>query len=248
MEINITLLKKMGYYVATAAEAFRAYVIPTRYVEGYYLSGDDIHSEASGINKLTGADAHAWVEVYFDGVGWLPLDVTPGYYYDAVSLQQMIGMPEQASKNAALEDPSFGANQVASGYSLSWDLEIGRILDYEWMHRKFAQADQLKKVRIYGEVDQKIHENYQRVEAGAYLRACEILEKSIYGQQNLEPYEMRTVSAFMKKLEVIGGNTLNRRERIELRYGYVVRIMEKIRRKTGQKGKTKKNSRKELTK
>ena len=93
-----------------------------------------------------------------------------------------------------------------------------------------------------GEVDQKIHENYQRVEAGAYLRACEILEKSIYGQQNLEPY------AFMKKLEVIGGNTLNRRERIELRYGYVVRIMEKICRKTGQKGKTKKNSRKELTK
>lgn len=49
-----------------------------------------------------------------------------------------------------------------------------------------------------GEVDQKIHEKYQRVEAGAYLRVCEILEKSIYGQQNLEPYEMRTVSAFMK--------------------------------------------------
>lgn len=119
MEINITLMKKMGYYVATAAEAFRAYGIPTRYVEGYYLSGDDIHSEASGINKLIGADAHAWVEVYFDGVGWLSLDVTPGYYYDAVSLQQMIGMPEQASKNAALEDPSFEANQVASGYSLT---------------------------------------------------------------------------------------------------------------------------------
>lgn len=99
-----------------------------------------------------------------------------------------------------------------------------------------------------GEVDQKIHEKYQRVEAGAYLRVCEILEKSIYGQQSLELYEMRTVSAFMKKLEVIGDNTLNRRERIELRYGYVVRIMEKIRRKTGQKGKTKKNSRKELTK
>lgn len=148
-------------------------------------------------------------------------------------------------------------------------LEIGRILDYEWMQRKFARADQQKKVRIYteqmqklpaflgisispgwktGEVDQKIHENYQRVEAGAYLRICEILEKSIYGQQNLEPYEMRTVSAFMKKLEVIGDNTLNRKGRIELRYGYVVRIMEKIRRKTGQKGKTKKNSRKELTK
>lgn len=78
-----------------------------------------------------------------------------------------------------------------------WILEIGRILDYEWMHRKFARADQQKKVRIYteemqklpaflgismslgwktGEVDQKIHEKYQGVEAGAYLRVCEILE------------------------------------------------------------------------
>lgn len=47
--------------------------------------------------------------------------MTPGYYYDAVSLQQMIGMPEQASKNAALKDPSFEANQVASGYSLPGD-------------------------------------------------------------------------------------------------------------------------------
>lgn len=61
MEIDITLMKKMGYYVATAAEAFRAYGIPTRYVEGYYLSGDDIHSEASGINKLTGQmHMHGW--------------------------------------------------------------------------------------------------------------------------------------------------------------------------------------------
>ena len=38
------------------------------------------------------------VKAYFDGVGWPSLDVTPGYYYDAVTLQQMIGMPEQASK------------------------------------------------------------------------------------------------------------------------------------------------------
>lgn len=127
-------------------------------------------------------------------------------------------------------------------------LESGRILDYEWMHRKFARADQQKKVRIYGEVDQKIHEKYQRVEAGAYLRVCEILEKSIYGQQNLEPYEMRTVSAFMKKLEVIVGNTLNRRERIELRYGYVVRIMEKNLSKNRAKRKNKKKQQKRIDK
>ena len=35
-------------------------------------------------------------------------------------------------------------------------LEIGRILDYEWMHRKFARADQQKKVRIYTERNAEI--------------------------------------------------------------------------------------------
>ena len=64
-------------------------------MEGYYLSADQIQKEESGTNTLTGADAHASVEVYFDGVGWLPLDTTPGYYYDAVSLQQMISAPDQ---------------------------------------------------------------------------------------------------------------------------------------------------------
>ena len=49
MEINITLLKKMGYYVATAAEAFRAYVIPTRYVEGHYLSGMIFTAKQAGL-------------------------------------------------------------------------------------------------------------------------------------------------------------------------------------------------------
>ena len=29
---------------------------------------------------MTGQNAHAWVEIYCDGVGWLPVDVTPGHY------------------------------------------------------------------------------------------------------------------------------------------------------------------------
>ena len=105
-----------------------------------------------------------------------------------------------------------------------------------------------KKDQAILEVSEYIQAVVMNKDAGAYLRVCEILEKSIYGQQSLEPYEMRTISAFMEKLEIIGGNTLNRKEKIELRYGYVVRIMEKIRRKTGQKGKTKKKQQKRIDK
>lgn len=289
------------YYAAAATEAFRAYGIPARYVEGYYLSADQIQKEESGTNTLTGADAHAWVEVYFDGVGWLPLDTTPGYYYDAVSLQQMISAPDQVNKNAVLEDPSFEANQATdtTGSRRNGDalkrvavrmgavilggvtlliilalvllgvLEIGRIWDYESMHRKYERVDQKEKIHMMSEkmeklleflgismslgwktdeVDEKIHEKYPGVEAGSYLRVCRIMEKSLYGQMELEAYEMRTIDSFMEKLQEIGKETLDRKGRILLRYGYVARIIGKIRRKTGQKRKNKKNDRKELTK
>lgn len=47
-------------------EMLRAHGIPARYAEGYYLSAD---ASAPGTVTLTGKDAHAWAEVYFDGVG-----------------------------------------------------------------------------------------------------------------------------------------------------------------------------------
>ncbi|MCR5202520.1 MAG: transglutaminase-like domain-containing protein, partial [Lachnospiraceae bacterium] len=60
-------------YASKGALLFRAKGVPTRYVEGYLISG-------KGNIVVTAADAHAWVEVYKDGVGWLAVDVTPGYY------------------------------------------------------------------------------------------------------------------------------------------------------------------------
>ncbi len=51
-----------------------------------------------GQAELTGNDAHAWVEIYFDGIGWLPADVTPGYYYNVASLQKMVGSPDSVQK------------------------------------------------------------------------------------------------------------------------------------------------------
>ena len=99
-------------YASAAAEAFRVHGIPARYVEGYFVPSASVESSENGEVTLTGENAHAWVEVYFDGVGWLPVDVTPGYYYDAVTLQQMVGTPDVIRKKAALEDNSYGADQI----------------------------------------------------------------------------------------------------------------------------------------
>lgn len=88
-------------YASAAVQALRSRGIPARYVEGYYLSAAD---SAPGAVTLSGQNAHAWAEVYFDGVGWLPVDVTPGYYFDAVTLQQMVALPDTVRKTAALEE------------------------------------------------------------------------------------------------------------------------------------------------
>ena len=60
-------------YATVAALALRYYGIPARYVEGYTVS-----AKASEATNVDAKSAGAWVEVYQDGAGWLPLALTPG--------------------------------------------------------------------------------------------------------------------------------------------------------------------------
>ena len=91
-------------YASTAVFALRAHGIPARYVEGYYISSSDFADSPSGQVTLNGDNTHAWVEVYFDGIGWQPIDVTPGYYYEAAALQQMVNSPDSVHKTASIDD------------------------------------------------------------------------------------------------------------------------------------------------
>lgn len=99
-------------YASATVQALRAHGIPARYAEGYYLPIAKTQSSADGTAALTGQDAHAWAEVYFDGIGWLPVDATPGYYFDAVALQQMVSLPDTVRKTAAIDEDRSGADQV----------------------------------------------------------------------------------------------------------------------------------------
>lgn len=60
-------------YATVAALALRYYGIPARYVEGFTVKT----AENENVS-VTDENAEAWVEVYQDGVGWLPLALTPG--------------------------------------------------------------------------------------------------------------------------------------------------------------------------
>lgn len=63
------------YYATAATYAFRSFGFAARYVEGYLA---EVPDENGGVQTvtLTSKAAHAWTEVYFDGIGWLPIEVT----------------------------------------------------------------------------------------------------------------------------------------------------------------------------
>ena len=78
------LQKKEGvcrHYAATATMLYRAYGIPARYVSGYAVS-----AQQNEQTVVKGKNAHAWVEVYIDGIGWIPVEVT-GFSQDGSGLQ-----------------------------------------------------------------------------------------------------------------------------------------------------------------
>ena len=91
-------------YASAAVEALRTHGIPARYAEGYYVSDTDFQKSEDGSVTVTGLNAHAWVEIYFDGIGWLSVEVTPGYYYDTVTLRKLISTSNVIRKTAAVED------------------------------------------------------------------------------------------------------------------------------------------------
>lgn len=100
-------------YASLATEAFRYYQVPARYVEGYYVKTSDINGH--GVATLTSKSAHAWVEVYFDGMGWLPIDMTPGYYYDVYTLMNMVSSPQGNQSNVDIQKNKKESSQVDEG-------------------------------------------------------------------------------------------------------------------------------------
>lgn len=85
--------------------------------------------------------ASAAVEVYFDGVGWKAVDVTPGYYYNVATLQKMVNTPEQIKKNAAMILLGVVTVLVIAGFILFMILEIRLWLLEQTLKKQYEQAD-----------------------------------------------------------------------------------------------------------
>lgn len=108
--------ERKGYapHFATAATVmFRYFDIPARYVEGYIISPELI-KDVDPYEKLlvNGTHAHAWTEIYIDEIGWIPIEVTPGYE-DVMEKIDLSDYPSGASDSdveSMYEEPEDGFN------------------------------------------------------------------------------------------------------------------------------------------
>ena len=97
------LKNKRGYcqqYAAAMGVMLRDAGIPSRVVLGYMHPAPD----TSGDFDITSADAHAWVEAYFVGIGWIPFDPTPSSGLVGGPSQDTSWAPHSYSRGALPND------------------------------------------------------------------------------------------------------------------------------------------------
>lgn len=238
-------------FASAAVLAYRAAGIPARYVEGYLVSQQMAEEAGDAEIVVTEQNAHAWVEVYLDGVGFVPIDVTPGFYYDTYTLLQMVQKPQNVSQTAGNEkDDSYGdqidnmsdqgtASDEQRGTKKPTEIVVAHILlvplllllivtlgelYYLWcvcrIERNYKKLSPEAKtlflirtidriLQIYEidtrpgyrteEADHILHEKWKLPE-GSYCKVTEVIEKAVYGEEQLAPYERRMLTLFSEQL------------------------------------------------
>lgn len=86
------------HFATAAVIAYRTLGIPARYAEGYYLNGklaEQLMEQGADSCQLTQENGHAWAEVYVDGVGWSPVEVTPGFYSEVYAPDYLINIRQE---------------------------------------------------------------------------------------------------------------------------------------------------------
>lgn len=123
------MTNKKGYCVHFATSAvvlLRQMGVPARYCEGYALDPetwangntssvelgqDENAQDAKWVEAdITDKYGHAWIEIYADGIGWYPVDITPPSYEDEEEEQ-----PEQSPLMVTLSRIAGGAAKAGNG-------------------------------------------------------------------------------------------------------------------------------------
>ncbi len=119
------------HFATAAVMLFRYYGIPARYVEGYLVTPEDASMMQKNVAyELPRENAHAWAEIYIDGIGFVPIEVSPKYKNIMEEADMEIGISnESLVRNFAEEiNDSAKENNLSSGDDDFHDMNIITII------------------------------------------------------------------------------------------------------------------------
>lgn len=107
------------HFASSAALLYRALGIPARYATGYLTA---VQKDVT--TAVTALNAHAWVEVYIEGIGWIKVEPTPPLQLespsdDAEPPVQSLGLFKVSSDNEA--DIFLKTNSYCDYIGNGWD-------------------------------------------------------------------------------------------------------------------------------
>lgn len=193
--LDYFLLESRRGYCTYFASAFvllaRAEGIPARYVQGYCVPIGE-----QGDAVVYSHMAHAWPEAYFEGIGWIPFEPTPGYgsrRYDPWAVQQPT---ESLSEESAFREWSFGIDMGGetgehSGYIA--DMEIVEDADTE------ENSDSRYFWRLFGTAVLAV-----LLSCGGMLVLDNVLGKHRYGKMHPEERLRTEVFRNLKVISLFG--------------------------------------------
>ena len=75
------------HFASAGALILQSLGVPARYASGYVVELSAFHKEKKGYQAdVPDYNAHAWVEIYLENIGWVPVEMTPGYTNDSAKL------------------------------------------------------------------------------------------------------------------------------------------------------------------
>lgn len=134
------------YFSTSMAVMAKSLGMPTRWVKGFasgintseqYLQqitmyiddAEKVRNELSGgLYKVRNADAHSWLEIYFEGYGWIAFEPTPGFYYPYDYVSEESAALEAKTPFTTNEEAEPTVSGTKKSYNYFWLIIFATIL------------------------------------------------------------------------------------------------------------------------
>ena len=240
---------KKGYcmhFASAGVLLLRAAGVPARYAEGYVVNEGNF--DAGGWASVPDSQAHAWAEVYVPFLGFLPVEMTPGYggtipQQAQVTPQEPEELPEELPEapeevtpvpeeipeetEPETEEPEEEAPEEEAKQSISQALVIllglaGALGGGGWLLwlRPLLQ----RRRETHGSSRSRAAAIYRRIQAlekyaPAPPRAPELADKALFSKNGLSEQELMELAGLARQMEQDAKAGAKPLRRLWLRWG-----------------------------